>query len=175
MRLTWRDLFATLLVAAIIVIYTVYLRHTTGWVVSDTRATTSLVLILGSAVCGLGQTDDLYPGDHKKATALYALWTSLLGITALIAAVIGTVGGSAGALAVLFGGTVLLWGSATLRHGYAAEPTGRTPAEAAEADLDRRFEVPVNADFPAHRPERGPRTHEVIEPEMHGIAKEPPQ
>lgn len=150
MRPTRRDLFATLLVAAIIGIYTVYVRNTTGWVVSDTRATTGLVLVLGAAACALGQTDDLFPRNHRRATAPYVLWTSVLGITALSAAVVGTVSDSAAALTVLFGATVLLWASATLRHAYAAEP----------AD-------------PAQRPERGPRTHEVIEPETHGVTKGP--
>jgi hypothetical protein len=174
MRPIGRDVFATLLVAAATGIYTVYLRHTTGWIVSGTRETTALVLVLGTAVCGLGQTDDLYPGKHRRATALYELWTWLLGVTALIAAVIGTIGGSATALAVLFGATVLLWASATLRHAYAAEPDSRASAAGAgsDRDLDLRFEVPIDADFPPEGPVRGPRTHEVIEPESHYSTKE---
>jgi hypothetical protein len=136
-----RDSFATALVAVIIGIYTVYLRHPTAWIVSSTRATTGVVFLLGVAVCLLGQAGDLYRRDRDMAMAVCALWTSLLGVSALTATVLGMVDGSPTALATLFGATVLLWATATLRHAYTSSPP--------------------------RSPERDPGTHEVIDPDAH--------
>jgi hypothetical protein len=120
MRLTWRDLVATLFMGAIIGIYTAYLRGADGWMISSTRGTAAGVLVLGAVGgCGLGRTEELYVRGRSSATVMYTVFATALGATALIAAVLALITANGAALAVLFGTTAALWLAATAHHAFA--------------------------------------------------------
>ncbi len=117
MRLTWRDVVATVFTAAIVVIYAAFLNSTTAWLISSARGTATAVLVLGMVGgCGLSAAGAQYQGKHGGA---YTAAVSLLGVVALITAVLALITASEVALAVLVGATVALWLVATLRHALA--------------------------------------------------------
>jgi hypothetical protein len=47
MRLTWKDAFSTVFMAAIVIIYVAFLNSTTAWLISSARGTAATVLVLG--------------------------------------------------------------------------------------------------------------------------------
>jgi hypothetical protein len=119
MRLNVKDFYATVLVAAILVVYIAYLQDS-GWIISSTRATTAVVAVLGIGACGAGRAEGLYVPGRSLATAVYATWGSMLGALALIAAFVALVSAEPAALATLVVVTVALWVTATMRHLLAA-------------------------------------------------------
>jgi hypothetical protein len=140
MRLTRRDLVATLSMAVIVALYAAYLSNATGWLVSSTRGTTAAVLLLGVVGgCAMGR-DDVYSSARSRATLTYMIVATLLGITALTAAIAGLAGGSSAALAVLVVSTFALWLVATARHAVS-----RPAAEGAPGPLTHEVIDPVTA------------------------------
>jgi hypothetical protein len=135
MRLTWKDAISTVVMAAIVVIYVAFGNSTTAWLISSARGTAAAVLVLGIVGgCGMGAAAELFQG--KRAWG-YTSFASLLGATALVAAVIALITASTVALAILVVATLALWLAATARHAF-------TPPAAPGGDRN---------------------THEVIHPE----------
>ncbi len=139
MTLTWRDAATVPFMTAIIAVYSAHLGGADGWLLASTRGNAAAILVLGTVGgCGLGSANDVFEGEHKPdLRLLYAVVATILGVTALTAAVVALVWAGGAALAVLFAATMALWVLSTARHLL-------RPATTPGAEL-------------------GPRTHEVIE------------
>jgi hypothetical protein len=111
-----KDLYATVLVAAIIAIYVVYLQDSGAWIVSSTRATAVVVTVLGITACNLGRVEGLYARDRSLPTAVFATWAAMLGSLAVVAIGVVLVTGDPAALRTLVVLAVALWVTATVRH-----------------------------------------------------------
>jgi hypothetical protein len=120
MRLTWKDLVTTVFMAGIVFIYTVFLQGTSWWLISSARGTTTAVLVLGIVGgCALGAAGDLYTEKLTRGESVLRTVATLLGITALVAAIVGLITGGTVPLAILVGATLALWLVATFRHAFA--------------------------------------------------------
>jgi hypothetical protein len=126
MRLTWKDWVATLFMAGIVGVYAAFLNGTSAWLISTARGTTTAVLVLGFVGgCALGGLAEAYTGARSRPALAFTAIATILGLTALTAAVVGLLTGGAVALAVLVAATLALWLVATIRHAFTApaEPT----------------------------------------------------
>jgi hypothetical protein len=124
MRLTWRDVVATLLVAAASLLFVLW---TTGAVfaAASARVVGAIVFGLGFAACTSDQKAmaSVYGAQgQRRAPVGYVVVTSLLGATALIAGVLTVAAGSQAMLATLAAATLALWVLATIRHAGAGSP-----------------------------------------------------
>ena len=138
MRLTWKDVVATVFMVVIVAAYVAFLDGTSLWLISSARGTACAVLVLGIVGgCALSSAADLYTGPQTRSTQAFAALATLGGIIALVAAVAAMVTGSTVALAILVAATIALWLIATMRHALPA------PAQ----------------------PMRDRDTHEVLDPE----------
>ncbi len=136
MKLTWRDAATVPFMAAIIAMYVAHLNGADGWLLSSTRGNATAIVVLGFVGgCALSSVGELYSGRRTPALEMYTTLTGLLGVTALVAAMIALIAGNGPALAVLFGATMALWVVSTARHAFGTPP----------------------------RPALGPDTHEVID------------
>jgi hypothetical protein len=115
-RLTLKDLYATITLAVVVTAYAVHLAGTSTWLLDTTRGTTGLLLVLGAVGCGFGNAADLYLEDRTPGTRAYTLLTGALGLTALAAAGYGLITASAAGPAVLVAAIAALWLVATVRH-----------------------------------------------------------
>lgn len=126
MRLTWKDAVATLFMGAIVAVYVAYLNGTSAWLISTARGTTTAVLVLGFVGgCALGGLAEAYTGAKSRSALAFTVIATMLGLTALTAAIVGLITGGTVALAVLVAATLALWLVATIRHAFT------TPAEPA--------------------------------------------
>jgi hypothetical protein len=134
MRLTWKDAVATLFMAAVVAVYVAYLNGTSAWLISTARGTTTAVLVLGFVGgCALGGLAEAYTGAKTRSALAFTVIATILGLTALTAAIAGLITGGTVALAVLVAATLALWLVATIRHAVTApaEPAhGRAAHEA---------------------------------------------
>lgn len=139
MKLTWRDAATVPFMAAIIGIYTAHLNGADGWLLASTRGNAAAILVLGTVGgCGFGSAQELFEREQGRGVRLlYTVVSTVLGVTALAAAIIALVSASGVALALLFAATMALWVLSTLRHLFSA-------GHVAGSTL-------------------GPRTHEVID------------
>src|SRR5437764_15217053 len=129
MKLTWKDAVSTGFMAVIVAAYAAFLNGTSLWLISSARGTTAAVLVLGIVGgCAMSQAEELFTGSRSPLRVTLIAVTSVLGVTALAAAITGLVTGSTAALAVLVAATLALWLVATLRHLLAipGEPPART-------------------------------------------------
>jgi hypothetical protein len=127
MMLTWKDAVTTLFMGAIVAVYLAFLNGTNLWLISSARGTTAAVLALGVVGgCALGGVGETMSGTKSPGTRALLTLAFLLGLTALVAGVVGLITGGTTALAVLFAATVALWLTATVRHAFthAGEPGG---------------------------------------------------
>jgi len=124
MRLTMKDLYATITLVVVVTAYAVHLAGTSTWLLDTTRGTIGLVLVLGAVGCGYGNAAELYLADRTPGVRAYTLLTGALGLTALAAAGYGLITASTVALTVLVGAIAALWLAATVRH--ALVPTTHT-------------------------------------------------
>jgi hypothetical protein len=125
MRLTWKDAVSTLFMAAVVGVYLAFLHGTSLWLISSARGTTTAVLVLGIVGgCALSAAGDLYQRTLNRPAKVLRAIATVLGLVALTAGVTGLITGSTVLLAVLFGATIALWLTATVRHAFAgtAEP-----------------------------------------------------
>lgn len=124
MKLTWRDAATAPVMAAIVALYLAHLDGADGWLLSSVRGNATAILILGTVGgCGLGSAKELFEGKRSPGVETYAVLATLLGVTALTAALIALIAGNASALATLFGATMALWVLSTLRHLFTAAPS----------------------------------------------------
>lgn len=135
MKLTWKDGVTTVTMGLVTAAYLAFLLDADLPIVNTVRGTTATVLILGFAGgCAFSGLDNA--GKTGLSRFLVGL-SSVYGVTALAAGIVGLVTANTVALALLFGATAALWLTATVRHAFAANEDTVT---------------------------RGPRTHEVIDP-----------
>lgn len=121
MRLTWKDAVATLFMGGIVAVYVAYLNGTSAWLISTARGTTTAVLVLGFVGgCALGGLADAYTGAKSRSALAFTVVATILGLTALTAAIVGLITGGTVALAVLVATTLALWLVATMRHAFPA-------------------------------------------------------
>ena len=118
MRLTWKDGAATLVMAVAVAVYLVFLGGTSLPVISGVRGAAAVLLVLGIAGCSLGRQADGFRGGWGLAK-VYVVTMTVLGMTALAAALGALIVGSPFALAVQFFAIFTLWLLATLRHAVA--------------------------------------------------------
>jgi hypothetical protein len=125
MRLTWKDAVSTLFMGAIVAVYLAFRDGTNLWLISSARGAITAVFILGIVGgCALSAGSLYAPGQPRSARVFQVIAT-ILGITALTAAVVGLITGSTMALAVLVGATLALWLTATVRHLLGITPAVR--------------------------------------------------
>lgn len=135
MRLTVRDVLATLFVAAAAVLYGTWV---TGAALTglSTRVIAVVVFGLGWAACVTDQKEMavVFGADRTspRPPAAYAVITSAAGALVLVTGIITLVTASATALAMLVASTAALWLIATARHTLASSahrtPDGSGPA-----------------------------------------------
>ncbi|MEO3859652.1 hypothetical protein [Acrocarpospora sp. B8E8] len=117
MRLTWKDAITTVVMAAVVALYVAYTQGSDLLLASSVRWTTVSILVLGMVGgCAFGAADQLYGASRSTFTRAYTVVTTVLGVTALTAAVVGLIAASEVALTVLFAATATLWLLATVRH-----------------------------------------------------------
>jgi hypothetical protein len=124
MRLTWRDVVATLFVAVAVVIYALWV---TGTAMADTstRVLAAVVFGLGWAACTTNQKElaSVYGTDaHRRTAMAYVVFASLIGFVALVAGIVAIAGASEAILATLAGAMIALWAMSTVRHAIVREP-----------------------------------------------------
>lgn len=120
MRLSNRDMIATGLVFAAVVLWALWLADASPPGLASVRATTAAVLALGfiaSAAAVVPTFIQLLHGDK-----LYLVITSGLGVVALAGGVLALTTGSAAGLLVVVVSTVVLWLIATLHHRHQEGP-----------------------------------------------------
>ena len=123
MKLTWRDAATVPFMAAIIAMYVAHLNGADGWLLSSTRGNATAIVVLGFVGgCALSSAGELFAGRRTPVIEMYTALTGLLGVTALVAAMIALIAGNGPALAVLFGATMALWVLSTARHAFGTPP-----------------------------------------------------
>ncbi len=118
MNLTTRDQLATLLVAASVITYGLWLAGFLG--VLTTSAVALVVLVLGF----LASASAVVPGFAAllAGSRAYLVGASLVGLVALVSGVLTVVNATDGTLAILVAATLVMWAAATVRHAA----SGRT-------------------------------------------------
>lgn len=132
MRLTARDVVATVLIGIAQAIYLLWYDGTPLPGFGSPRAVAAAFLVLAWATCAGAVARDI--DAFQEAPKLYLATASALGAVALVAAITVLVSGSTSMLAVLAIVTGVLWAMATVRHALAAAK----PAPAAEAPTRER-------------------------------------
>jgi hypothetical protein len=103
-----KDLAATAVTALVVLVFAA--THE-GWDVplvgGSHRWAAAVILLLGAVGCGLGDADT----ESRRISA-----AMVLGVAALVLAVLALVTGSLTALSLLVAATVALWAIATVRH-----------------------------------------------------------
>jgi hypothetical protein len=120
MNLTTRDRIATLLVAAALVIYGLWLTGIVGGLAAGSVAV--VVLALGV----LASASAVVPGFMAllRGSRAYLVIASLLGLAALVAGVLTVMNATESTLAILVIATLVLWAAATLRHAAVHDRPG---------------------------------------------------
>jgi len=139
MNLQKRDIAATSLVAAAVVIYLLWLLDAMPSGVSDVRATGAVILALGFAASAIAVVPTF--GQLLGGNKAYLAVTSLLGLVALIAGVVLLVGTSEPALAVVMVAMVTMWLIATIHHSRLAKTTSPMSADQLRGTGRRRATV----------------------------------
>jgi len=124
MRLSWRDVLATVLVLAAAALYLLWLDGTEVLGMSSARSIGIAVMVLGfvasvtAVVYGVG-------AGLLDAPKLYLALTSLLGLGALVAGVWVLTVENEAMLGALVAATAILWLMSTIRHVRIAEPRAK--------------------------------------------------
>src|ERR1019366_5891250 len=119
--LTWRDAVSTLVLIVILIAYAAYLQGTSLLLISSAWATTAVVGVLGigRAVTAAG---DLYTRPQPRPAAVFRRITTVIGMIAITAGMIGLITDSAFALKILVMATIVFWGTATIMHVFTIRP-----------------------------------------------------
>jgi hypothetical protein len=123
MRLTRKDVRATVFVVGAAVFYALWL---TGTVAADmsTRVVAAIVFALGWLGCtsDADQMKAVFGVEGKRPPLLYVVLASLVGGVALVAGTIAIIGSNEVMLATLVVAMAALWIAATVRHQIAGRP-----------------------------------------------------
>ncbi len=142
MRLTVKDLAATIVVAGAVTLYACFLVDANLPLVSGPRALAGAVFVLGIVGCALGGSSGTTL-DRTRPPIWLAL-SGTLGAVSLIAALVAVITGNEVALGILVGGTALLWFVTTARRV-------RTDLRQSAADGDDRPPVAAGQAVPGTR------------------------
>ena len=123
MRLTRKDVRATVVVVGAAVFYTLWL---TGTVAADmsTRVVAAIVFALGWLGCtsDVDQMKVVFGVEGTRPPLLYVVLASLVGGVALVAGAVAIIWGNEVMLATLIVAMAALWIVATVRHQIAGRP-----------------------------------------------------
>lgn len=125
MRLTWKDVAATALVAAIVIPYTGYLVRGGILFINDPREVAGTALVLGITACAVG-------GSSVSRSDVMVRIASPFGFVALGLGIATLITGNELLLAGFIATIVLLWVLATVHHAMVglSTPTAAAPAKA---------------------------------------------
>ncbi len=118
MRVQKRDIIATCLVAAAVVVYLFWVVGSGLPGLGSIRATGTVVLVLGFAASASAVVPGFVQLLHGNRA--YLAVTSLIGLAALVGGVLTLIAESAAGLAVVMGAMVVLWLIATTHHSLLA-------------------------------------------------------
>jgi hypothetical protein len=119
MRMSKRDVMATVLVAAASVLYIMWVAGSAAFGMNSARATGVAILVLGFLASATAVVPSFAGLLHGNRTYLVA--TSLLGVVATGAGIQMLVASSGAGLAVMVVAMVVLWLTATVHHALMAK------------------------------------------------------
>ena len=122
MRLTWRDILATVFVFAAVLVYSLWLAGIEVLGISSVEVIAGVVLALGVAASVIAVVYGVGAG-LLQAPKVYLVPASLIGLVAFVGGVVALVTGNEPMLAALVIATVVLWVMATVRHARGAAET----------------------------------------------------
>ncbi len=114
MPIPWRDVLATVLVAASLVIYALWAVGAPLAPFSDVPTIAAAVLVLGIAASASAVVPGF--GELLRGSRLYLGAASGLGVIALVGGVWAIAAAEAVALALLVLATIVMWAMSTARH-----------------------------------------------------------
>lgn len=120
MRIPYRDVLATVLVAASLVVYVAWASGIGLLGTNDVRIATAAVLVLGiaaSMVAVVPGFEELLHGSRR-----YLVVASVAGVIALGAGLFALIGEDPTALAVLMVAMIAMWVMSTMRHASIHRP-----------------------------------------------------
>jgi hypothetical protein len=116
MDLTWRDLFSTLALGLILIVYMSYSQGARLWLISSAWSAAAVILLIGLG----GRAISVRGGIHGKSRELFPIVlraaASALGVIALGAGLIALFGDSAYALKIEVMTSIAVWGALSLSH-----------------------------------------------------------
>jgi len=128
MGLTWRDAVSSCAVVVIVISYAVYRGGTSPLLISSTRATSAVVLVLGIA-CSVVASGDLYTRPQPRMGQVFRWIATGFGTIAVIAGLIGLITGSTYAVTILVLVTIawlatgIFWHVLTIGSDRSDEPS----------------------------------------------------
>ncbi len=118
MQRLWRDVLATLLVGAAVVIYALWAAGTPLSVLDDVPAIAVATLVLGVAASMLAVVPGF--GELLRGSRVYLVAASALGVVALVAGIWAFAAAEPVALGLMMLATIAMWAMSTVRHlGFA--------------------------------------------------------
>lgn len=143
MRLTWKDMVATVFTAGIVAVYIAFLQQAAWPLIGSVRGTTAVIMVLGAlGGCAFGAAGDLYGKNLRPAARTYLVIANIVGLAALGAGVYALFTASEVALAVLFVATVALWLIATAHHLFGTAPTPVGPSRDTHETIEPHIVTP---------------------------------
>lgn len=115
MGLTWRDLVSSAAALAMVFAWLAYRFGSRLPLLSSTRGTSVLELVLG-CICAVAAAFDLHTRPQPRHGAIFRRITTVLGAIALVAGLTGLIANSGEALEVVVVATTFLWLTATIWH-----------------------------------------------------------
>jgi hypothetical protein len=126
MGLTWRDLVSSAAVVAMILSYVAFEYRTRMPLLSSAWRASAVELVLGS-ICAVAAAFDLHTRQLARDGRIFRRITTVLGVIALFAALVGLITNSGHAVEFVVVATTFLWLTATIWHVLAI---GAPPGEA---------------------------------------------
>jgi len=123
MGLTWRDLVSSVTAVVMVFAYVSMLSRAGPALLSSAWATSAAELVLGAG-CAVAVAGDLHTGPLPRYGAIFRRITTVLGVIALLAALVGLIANSGHAVEVVVVMTTFLWLTGTIWHvlGIGAPP-----------------------------------------------------
>jgi hypothetical protein len=127
MRLTWRDGAATVLAGAVVAVAIATTQDLGLPLLGSTRAGVGVLFVLGYAMCTLGFQPGKLTSVKDLITGPFMLTASVLGVIALVLAIVGIIVTSETVLVALTADLLAAWVVTTTHHAV-------TPARPVRAD-----------------------------------------